>query len=132
MNCFYHQSVVAIGTCKSCGKGLCPECTVDLGQGLACKGKCEDAVKALTDLIDNNIKRAAINRELIDSAKGTRYIGAAFYLLFGLLVLGFVLYRYALDEIQSPDFLFMGIGILFLGFGLIALRKAIQLSKKTP
>ncbi|HCU25594.1 MAG TPA: hypothetical protein DF383_11315 [Deltaproteobacteria bacterium] len=37
MHCFHHQDHEAIGICKACGKGLCQECTVDLGHGLACK-----------------------------------------------------------------------------------------------
>lgn len=47
MNCFYHPTAVAVGTCKSCNKGLCRECAVDLGKGLACKGRCEEDVKAV-------------------------------------------------------------------------------------
>jgi hypothetical protein len=28
MRCFYHHDKEAVGSCKSCGKGLCPECAV--------------------------------------------------------------------------------------------------------
>lgn len=30
MRCFYHQDKEAIGSSKSCGKGSCPECAVDM------------------------------------------------------------------------------------------------------
>ena len=37
MNCFNHPRVVAVGICKYCQKGLCTDCVVDLGHGVACK-----------------------------------------------------------------------------------------------
>jgi len=37
LNCFYHPQVSAVGICKYCQKGLCAECAVDLGHGMACK-----------------------------------------------------------------------------------------------
>jgi hypothetical protein len=45
MKCFYHHDQDAVGECKSCGKGLCPACAVDLGKGLACRQRCEDNVR---------------------------------------------------------------------------------------
>lgn len=55
MRCFYHQGTDAVGTCKSCGKGLCVECAVDLGKGLACRGRCEESARAIIQLVDRNI-----------------------------------------------------------------------------
>ena len=45
-----------MGSCKSCGKGLCPDCAADLGKGLACRGRCEADVTAVIELVDRNIK----------------------------------------------------------------------------
>jgi hypothetical protein len=59
MRCFYHQDREAVGSCKSCGKGVCAECAVDLGKGLACRNRCEDAAKALIQLIDRNLQLVA-------------------------------------------------------------------------
>jgi len=47
MNCFYHPNQEAIGTCKSCGKGLCAACATDLGKGLACRNRCEADAQAM-------------------------------------------------------------------------------------
>jgi len=47
MKCFTHQAVDAIGTCKSCGKGLCPGCAVDLHFALSCRGDCESELSAV-------------------------------------------------------------------------------------
>ena len=50
MNCYYHHGVPAIGLCKNCHKGLCRECAVDVGNGLACKDSCETAVNEINDI----------------------------------------------------------------------------------
>jgi hypothetical protein len=59
MRCFYHQEKDAVGTCKSCDKGVCNECAVDLEKGLACRSRCEDSARAVIALIDRNIENAA-------------------------------------------------------------------------
>src|SRR5215472_6917885 len=46
MKCFTHQTVDAVGACKSCGKGLCPSCAVDLHFALSCRGDCESELSA--------------------------------------------------------------------------------------
>jgi hypothetical protein len=56
VRCFYHQDKDAVGTCKSCGKGICIACAVDLGQGLACRSRCEEASRAIIALISRNIQ----------------------------------------------------------------------------
>lgn len=56
MRCFYHQDKEAVGTCRYCGKGLCPECAVDLGGGLACRNKCEEKARGLIQILDNNLR----------------------------------------------------------------------------
>lgn len=50
MLCFYHPNVQAVGSCKNCQKGLCQECAVDVGNGLACKDRCETQVKEINDV----------------------------------------------------------------------------------
>ncbi len=56
MRCYYHKDKEAVGTCKSCGKGLCRDCAVDLGKGLACRGRCEPDAQAVIQLVDRNIQ----------------------------------------------------------------------------
>ncbi|OQC67464.1 MAG: hypothetical protein BWX48_00702 [Verrucomicrobia bacterium ADurb.Bin006] len=72
MRCFYHQDKEAIGTCKSCGKGLCPECAVDLTKGLACRGHCEDHVRAVIELVDRNITLQPTAARLIQAGGSAR------------------------------------------------------------
>jgi hypothetical protein len=47
MRCFYHTDREAVGTCRACSKGLCPECAVDLDVALGCKGRHEGAARRL-------------------------------------------------------------------------------------
>jgi hypothetical protein len=52
MKCSNHQEVDAIGVCSSCGKGLCPQCKLELGGKLYCQ-TCAD--KAFTKETDNKV-----------------------------------------------------------------------------
>ena len=63
MNCFNHPDVPAVGICKACQKGLCMECAVDLGHGIACKSHQEEVGMLITIQADN--KRALQNIEAL-------------------------------------------------------------------
>jgi len=54
MKCFNHDTSDAVGICKSCNKALCHSCAVDVGNGLACAGACEQEVRALNEQIRRN------------------------------------------------------------------------------
>ena len=56
MNCYTHQSDSAVGLCKTCFKALWPECSVDVGNGLACRGSCEEKVMELNQMWDTSAK----------------------------------------------------------------------------
>ncbi len=129
MNCFYHQTVPAVGTCKSCGKGLCPACAVDFGTGLACRGHCEEQAKAISDLILRNVQRSGMNERLVASAWKNRFLGPAFYLVFGVMWLGFGVYRFSREGWVEAVFFFSVMGSGFLAFGFIFLWRALSLMR---
>jgi len=106
MKCFYHQEKEAVGTCKSCCKGLCQDCAVDLTKGLDCRGHCEHYVRAVIALVERNIKF---------SAGGTKlYI---FNLLIGAVLMGYELFVYRV----------LGVGVVLgAGFILWGLASLIQ------
>jgi len=54
MKCFNHEGVDAVAICKNCNKALCHVCAVDVGNGVACSGACENEVKSLNELIRRN------------------------------------------------------------------------------
>src|SRR5262249_49667793 len=84
MRCFNHLDQEAVGLCKSCGRGLCPNCAAEVEKALACRGRCESDV---LDLL-------SINRNALQFAKSTkqaRFLGPALFMVVGvmLMLLGF-------------------------------------------
>jgi hypothetical protein len=149
MRCFYHHEKETVGQCKSCGKGVCAECAVDLGKGLACHGRCEEQVRALIELIDRNIelsKTWAPKLELappappvhfpsesydfvvaqlssqIRSSERVRWISGVLYLLVGMaLVAAGVVHGLFLLDI---------VGFIFVVFGTIAFFQAQRMRRQ--
>jgi hypothetical protein len=77
LNCFYHPQVPAVGICKYCQKGLCTECAVDLGHGIACKHH-QAEVNELYDIHFMN-KQSARNMSRVykQSAVAMSFMGIA-------------------------------------------------------
>jgi hypothetical protein len=120
MKCYYHHDRDAVGTCKSCQKGLCQECAVDLTQGLACKGHCEEDVKGLIQLIQTNIKLSATSHSLIRSSRKVGLMGAGFYVLLGLMFVGWGFH----DGLSF----FIAMGVCFVIYGTINLIRVLRLA----
>jgi hypothetical protein len=84
VRCFYHQDVEAVATCKNCGRGLCPGCGVDVGNGLACPNRCEEEVRELNRVIARNktaylkTSRAYVRTAVFYGAVGLVFLGAGF------------------------------------------------------
>ena len=147
MRCFYHQDKEAVGTCKSCGKGVCAECAIDLGKGLACRGRCEESTRAIIELVDRNIRLSAgpANAQLVVPAtiqrtgQPTDYIAAqltshiretrhfrwgagTFCLVVGVILIAAGL----LQQIVVLDI----VGACFIGFGVVCFFQAQRLSEQ--
>lgn len=119
MHCYRHQTQEAVGICKSCNKGLCSDCAVDIGQGIACKNSCEQDVKDLNGIL-NQSKKAYAN------ASAAYYRQAIFC---GLLGLVFVIY--AMVEPGMETFM-LPVGIIFLVAMIFAIYTGYSYkSKKT-
>ena len=148
MRCFYHQDKEAVGLCKSCGKGLCAECAVDLGKGLGCRGRCEEIARAIIELVDRNIQLfttpakaqlvvpAAVQRtgppsdyiaaQLTSHIRETRHFrwgAGAFCLVVGVILIaaGFLQQMVILDIV----------GACFIGFGIVCFA-LVQRSARKP
>lgn len=80
MRCFYHADIDAVAMCKNCGRGLCRTCAVDVGNGLACPGPCEDEVRALNRVI-------GLNRTSYAKTSAAYVRTALYYAVFGAVVL---------------------------------------------
>jgi len=132
MRCFYHPDREAVGSCKSCGKGLCPECAVDLVKGLACRGRCEADVQAVIQLIDQNIRHMAVvesslqgRASIMQQGKSARYANGFF-----LLVAGVVLAIFGAADLDRFSFVLV-LGVVFLLFGVywLILARRFQIQK---
>lgn len=82
MKCFRHAELEAVGTCKVCSKGLCPDCAADLGHSIACRGSCEAAAGRLEAIIQQSTVTAR-------SQKRNRYLAPTFLAVMGLTFLAF-------------------------------------------
>ena len=60
MKCFNHPEIEAVGSCKFCYRGVCPQCAKDSGVGLASSEACESEVKAIHALVERNKKLTAL------------------------------------------------------------------------
>ena len=129
MNCFYHPTVVAVGACKSCGKGLCQECAVDLGKGLACKGKCEKDVVAMIGLIERNIQLSPASEQLVKTARSNRYLSPIYQTVFGLFFIGIATNQFFTSGLDQLTIFLGGIGFFLLLFGLFTLYRTTRLSR---
>jgi hypothetical protein len=148
MRCFYHKDKDAVGSCKSCGKGLCVECAVDLGKGLACRGRCEESARAIIELVDRNIQLSTtpakaqlvvptvvqhtgqptdyIAAQLTSHIRETRHFrwgAGAFCLVVGVILL-------AAGLLQQTAILDI-VGACFFGFGIICFA-LVQRSARQP
>ncbi len=119
MKCFYDPTQDAIGTCKSCGKGLSADYLTDMAKGLACRGHCEEDVRSLILLIDQNISGSKATKQILKRSSATSYGSSGFTLLLGVVFLAF---GYRRPEI---GFLFY-LGLSFLIYGLWALFRAYR------
>ena len=127
MRCFYHQDREAVGSCKSCGKGVCRDCAVDLTKGLACRAHCEADAQALIQLIDRNIQLSATSTNIIKSSRGVRSSTAIFQ-----FVTGGVFIVWGLTDLERLKFLLV-LGAGFIAYGGYWLFLARGLGKeKTP
>jgi len=122
MNCYYHHQLPAVGICKNCNKGLCLDCGVDVGNGLACKNFCEAEVRALNDVLERS-KTAyqktakAYKRNALISG----LFGAAF-LLWGIL-------QAALTNNPGLGVFMIPAGVIFLLASWLSIRSGRQIAR---
>jgi hypothetical protein len=122
VKCFYDDTKDAIGTCKSCGKGLSREFAIDLGKGLACKDGCEEDVQNLITLIDRNIQFSKSSGKFEKVSVSGGYASALFLLCGGMAFIIFGL-------LKNHNTFFIVIGAIFLIYGLFNSYKTLTLSK---
>jgi len=124
MKCFYHHDRDAVGTCKSCQRGLCPECAVELEKGLACRSHCEEEAKQLIRYIDNSIALMPTVSRRIKAARRTGVYSALFYIICGALFCRMSIHRH-IDLLTA-------LGAVFVIYGLIVLVNSLRMTRAQP
>jgi hypothetical protein len=113
VKCFKHRDADAVGSCKACSKGLCADCAVDVGRGLACGDTCVEQVRRVNELVERNIRMSPTSEQLLGKQSRGYLVTGGFGILAGTLVgiLG-----------QNMDGVFrvgvMGIGVLVVLSGV--------------
>jgi hypothetical protein len=52
MQCFSHRSAVAVGVCRACGRGVCPDCARQGAFGIVCSDPCAEFVATQIEMIE--------------------------------------------------------------------------------
>jgi len=116
MRCYYHHDKEAVGMCRSCSKGLCPDCAVDVGKALACRGHCEEDVRAFLAFVHRSNQFSAQSPEkIMASARKARFASGIF-----LLVLGLIFTVWGVSNLQKLVIIAV-MGACFLIYGAIVL-----------
>jgi hypothetical protein len=124
MNCFTHHDRAAVGICKSCGKGICPECLAELPNGLACKGSCEARVGLMNRALDS--RAAVLSAATADgktSGMSSLFIGVAFGV--------FAAWWYVRDSDMLMTTFFGVLGCVFLIVGVSKLKTKAKFAMTT-
>ena len=106
MVCYYHPDRPAIGLCKYCQRGLCPECSANAGDSLACKGLHEEQVRGMEALMQKNI--------LQSKRIGSDYLrNTIFYGVVGILFTAFGISQLRWLGLQAVVYLAIGLALLW-------------------
>ena len=114
MRCFNHADREAVGSCKTCCKGLCGECAVDLGHGLACRNLHEARVEEINVMILRSARVSSVTPK-------NKYVAPIFYAFMGLLFSG-----YSLFSGEGVRGLLFPMGVGFLAFSAFCLRANLK------
>src|SRR5688572_9671642 len=84
MECFRHENIIAVGSCKTCGRAVCRSCARDSSYAVTCSPECE---KDATDMHAMNNKAKRIYG--LDDAKKTFPMAVMMWGLFAVMFGGF-------------------------------------------
>jgi hypothetical protein len=145
MRCYIHQDKEAIAICRACCKGLCPDCSVDVGRGLACRsGNCEQVTRDYIALLDRNIELGKqkvsfgaasiiqpkqgieptridqLSLKLATQAKWTYRLGTSNAIF--CFVIGILFLVWAFSDLQKFSFALL-FGLAFIVYGIMLIRR---------
>jgi hypothetical protein len=119
VKCFQHITADALGTCRTCSKGLCGACARDLGFGIVCSDACAEL--ATTQRL---IQQRAAVMYRTGSAKQRIPVVTLMFLVFGLLAIGVGIAQWMNGDWPSPLII---VGAIFIAFAGLVYHRARKL-----
>jgi hypothetical protein len=113
VKCFYHQDLDAIALCSWCNRGLCPACAAEVGDRLACRGRCETAVARAIRIGEASTLMVEHSQRAHGVARLANYGLASFVLVVGVIVTALGYAR------RSDTLALLLLGCSLVVFGLI-------------
>ena len=114
MKCFVHSGQEAVGTCRTCHRGLCRDCAVAEPGFIACHGACAEQARRLEALVANNVQSYR-------TARGNWWLMPAFFALFAAIFLYFGFQRFD-DHVNIATTM----GIAFIVFAGVLLFRNLR------
>lgn len=111
MKCFSHRTQEAFAVCKSCGRGLCAECIVEVNLSCACRDRCESDVAAINDLVQRG-------RSAYHKTSATYLRSGIFTLFLGLIFIMLGIGAVAGKPRSPADYFFGLMGVVFVGWAI--------------
>jgi hypothetical protein len=124
MQCFSHAPEPAIGTCKSCGRGICRACAQVLDAGLACSEACATEVAESHEMNRRAKRIYGIGKSAAQRLPLAALMWAGFALLFG----GVALFQYLRNGIVDWFPLLFGLLCAILGVATYRRARDLQLN----
>ncbi|MEZ5405790.1 MAG: hypothetical protein R3F23_06320 [Verrucomicrobiia bacterium] len=121
MKCYTHRQSEAVAICKWCGRALCSDCVVEVELLCACKSRCESKVAMANNLLQKN-------QQVFQRAGAAYFRSTIFYFLIGSFFL--LNGSFNASGNQRLDTFIMGLGAIFLSYGIVQLSSARKYKKK--
>lgn len=119
MRCFFHGDIEAVAVCKSCGRAVCHDCSMEVGTVIGCRNRCESDVAALNAIIERS-KAVYRDTSSVYWRNAWVFLGIA-----ALALAGAVSIPDTVGKIPCIIFTF-----LFFTFGILQIVNARRFSKK--
>ena len=123
MKCYYHPTVDAVATCKSCCRALCRDCIDEVGLSCSCRGRCEGDVAVLNELLERG-------RTAYQKTSATYFRSGIFVTLLGAVFLLLGLVGFTSGEYSEWTYVLMFIAIIFVGWGISHFVSARRMRQK--
>jgi hypothetical protein len=124
VKCYYHQECDAVALCYWCNRGLCPSCSVEVGDRLACQGRCEAKVERAVRIGEASTLMVEHSEQAQGVARLANFGLVAFVLVVGIITLAMGYARRS----DAPGLLLLGGALVVFGLvlGVVVYRRPDQ------